>query len=156
MLADIDVFSNRLFPATVKDDSTPIGAAEHAGDISTKSIATFFFPNTFLYLNRNPNHCCVLGFHTYDYEPGDASNGFREKRYVLNYSSWISPGLFSPGFEDVTALSHEVTESLNDPFVGSDGIHGITPWWLSQNGNCQNDLEVGDAIEGLPESTVRY
>src|SRR5439155_1588453 len=97
---------------------------------------------------------CVLGFHTYDFEPGDASNGFRERRYVLNYSSWISPGLFGPGFEDITALSHEVTESLNDPFVGSDGVHGITPWWLSQNGNCQNDLEVGDVIEGLPDATI--
>jgi hypothetical protein len=154
VLVDIDVFSKRLFPASANDTSSPIGAAQHTGDITTKSISTFLFPNTFLYLNRNPNHCCVLGFHTYDFEPGDAGNGFREKRYVLNYSSWISPGLFSPGFEDVTALSHEITESLNDPFVGSDGIHGITPWWLSQNGNCQNDLEVGDAIEGLPESTV--
>jgi hypothetical protein len=96
----------------------------------------------------------VLGFHTYDYEPGDSANGFREKRYVLNYASWISSGLFDPGFEDITALSHELTESLNDPFVGSDGSHGITPWWLSPNGNCQNDFEVGDVIEGLPDSTV--
>jgi hypothetical protein len=154
VLADIDVFSNRLFPATANDTSAPIGAAENAGDITTRSVATFLFPNTFLYLNRNPNHCCVLGFHTYDFEPGDSSNGFREKRYVLNYSSWITPGLFNSGFGDVTALSHELTETLNDPFVGSDGIHNITPWWLSQNGNCQNDLEVGDVIEGLPESTV--
>jgi hypothetical protein len=154
VLADIDVFSNRLFPPSASDVSTPIGAAEHAGDITTKSISTFLFPNTYLYTGRNPNNCCVLGFHTYDFEPGDASNGYREKRYVLNYSSWISPGLFGPGFEDVTALSHEITESLNDPFVGSDGIHGITPWWLSQNGNCQNDLEVGDVIEGLPDSTA--
>jgi hypothetical protein len=154
VLVDINVFSNRLFPASANDDTTPVGAAEHAGDITTRDISTFLFPNTYLYFNRDPNQCCVLGFHTYDFEPGDASNGFREKRYVLNYSSWISPGLFGPGFEDVTALSHEVTESLNDPFVGSDGIHGITPWWLSQNGNCQNDLEVGDVIEGLPDSTV--
>ncbi len=154
VLVDINVFSNRLFPASANDDTSPVGAAEHAGDITTRDISTFLFPNTYLYFNRDPNQCCVLGFHTYDFEPGDASNGFREKRYVLNYSSWISPGLFGSGFEDVTALSHEVTESLNDPFVGSDGIHGITPWWLSQNGNCQNDLEVGDAIEGLPDSTV--
>ena len=34
------------------------------------------------------------------------------------------------------------------------GVHGITPWWLSINGNCQNDLEVGDVIEGLPDATV--
>ena len=154
VLADIDVFSKRLFPTSPSDTSSPVGAVEHAGDITTKSIATFLFPNTYLYSGHNPNNCCVLGFHTYDFEPGDASNGFREKRYVFNYSSWISPGLFAPGFEDVTALSHEITESLNDPFVGSDGVHGITPWWLSQNGNCQNDLEVGDVIEGLPDSTL--
>jgi hypothetical protein len=154
VLVDIDVFSNHFFPASASDKSTPVGAAEHAGDITTKDISTFLFPNTYLYLKHNPNDCCVLGFHTYDFEPGDAANGFREKRYVLNYSSWISPGLFAPGFEDVTALSHEITESLNDPFVGSDGVHGITPWWLSQNGNCQDDFEVGDVIEGLPDSTV--
>lgn len=154
VLVDIDVFSSRLFPPSTNDVSTPVGTAEHAGDITTKDVATFLFPNTFLYLRHNPNNCCVLGFHTYDYEPGDAGNGFREKRFVLNYSSWISPGLFGPGFEDVTALSHEITESLNDPFVGSDGVHGITPWWLSQNGNCQDDFEVGDVIEGLPDSTT--
>lgn len=154
VLVDIDVFSNRLFPPSAKDTSTPVGAAEHAGDITTKGIATFLFPNTYLYLQHNPNNCCVLGFHTYDFEPGNAGDGFREKRYVMNYSSWISPGLFGTGFEDVTALSHEITESLNDPFVGSDGVHGITPWWLSQNGNCQDDFEVGDVIEGLPDSTI--
>lgn len=154
VLVDINVFSNRLFPATPEDVKSPVGAAEHEGDITTKDISTFLFPNTYLYFNGNPNQCCVLGFHTYDFEPGDAGNGFREKRYVLNYSSWISPGLFGPEFEDVTALSHEITESVNDPFVGSDGVHGITPWWLSQNGNCQDDLEPGDVIEGLPESPI--
>lgn len=154
VLVDLNVFSKLLFPASAHDTSTPVGAAEHSGEITPQSISTFLFPNTYLYLNGNPNHCCVLGFHTYDFEPGDSSNGFREKRYVLNYASWISPGLFGPGFEDVTALSHEVVESLNDPFVGSDGVHGITPWWLSVNGNCQNDLEVGDVIEGLPDATV--
>jgi hypothetical protein len=154
VLLDMNVFSKLLFPASAHDASTPVGAAEHSGEITPQSISTFLFPNTYLYLNGNPNQCCVLGFHTYDFEPGDSSNGFREKRYVLNFASWISPGLFGSGFEDVTALSHEIVESLNDPFVGSDGVHGITPWWLSVNGNCQNDLEVGDVIEGLPDATV--
>jgi hypothetical protein len=154
VLTDINIFSNLLFPTSANDVKSPIGAAEHSGEITTKSISTFLFPNTYLYLDSNPNHCCVLGFHSYDFEPGDAKNGFREKRYVLNFSSWISAGLFAPGFEDITALSHEMTESLNDPFVGSDGLHGITPWWSSINGNCQDDLEVGDAVEGLPDATT--
>jgi hypothetical protein len=154
VLVDLNMFSSRLFPSSPEDLSSPVGGAEHSGDITPKDISTFLFPNTFLYSDRNPNHCCVLGFHTYDFEPGNQENGFRERRYVLNFSSWISPGLFAPGFEDITALSHEITESLHDPFVGSDGVHGVTPWWLSQNGNCQNDLETGDVIEGLAEATM--
>jgi hypothetical protein len=47
-------------------------------------------------------------------------------------------------------LSHEISETYNDPFVASDGVQDVTPWWLAPNGNCQNDLETGDVIEGLP------
>ena len=98
----------------------------------------------------NPNNCCILGFHTYDLEQGGPTNGFLEKRYVVNYSSWISPGIFSdPTVGDVTALSHELSETFNDPF-GSNA----TPWWLSPNGNCQNNLKDGDVIEGLPNGRV--
>src|SRR2546430_4929488 len=37
-----------------------------------------------------------------------------EKRFVVNYSSWISPGLFGGGFSDVTALSHEIAETRSE------------------------------------------
>jgi hypothetical protein len=150
VLVDSKVFGNLLFPPIPADMSTPVGAAENAGEITTRNISTFLFPNTYLY-DGDPGNCCILGYHSYDYEPGDASNGYAEKRFVLNFSSWISPGLFGDGVEDVTATSHELAESFNDPFVVSDKIHNLTPWWVSPNGNCQNDLEVGDAIEGLPQ-----
>jgi hypothetical protein len=99
-----------------------------------------------------PSNCCILGFHTYDVEPGDASNGNKERRFVLNYSSWITPGLFGGGFADVTATSHEIAETYNDPFVVSDGVHDATPWWLAPSGLCQNNLETGDVIEGLADA----
>jgi len=153
VLIDINEFINLLFPTVPTDTTTPIGAAENAGDITTKDISTFLFPNTYLYFNGNPKDCCVLGFHSYDFEPGDPSNGNRERRYVVNYSAWISPGLFGSAFVDVTALAHEVAETFNDPFVASDGKHNVTPWWLSPNGNCQDNLEDGDVIEGLPHAT---
>jgi hypothetical protein len=153
VLIDIDEFGNLLFPAVASDTTTPIGAAENAGDITTKDISTFLFPNTFLYFNGDPNNCCVVGYHSYDFEPGDVANGNQEKRYVMNYSSWVSPGLFGTAFSDITALSHEIAETFNDPFVVSDNKHNLTPWWLSPNGNCQDDLEVGDVIEGLPHDT---
>lgn len=152
ILVDANVFANLLIPPSTPDSSTAVGNAEITGEITTKDISSFLFPNTYLYINSLSN-CCILGFHTYDYELGTASNGNLPRQYVLNYSSWISPGLFGAGFQDVTALSHEMSETFNDPFVASDGIHNITPWWLSPNGNCQDDLEVGDVIEGLPNDT---
>lgn len=148
VLVDFNTFVNALFPATATDTTTPVGAAENAGEVTTKDMATFLFPNTYLF-EGSPSNCCVLGFHSYDFEPGDDSNGNVEKRYVMNYSSWISPGLFGGGFEDVTAHSHEIAETYNDPFVASDGIHNVTPWWLAPNGLCQDNLETGDVIEGL-------
>ncbi len=130
--------------------STPVGDAEVAGDITTQDISTFLFPNTFLFTDNDLNFFTV-GFHTYDFEPGDDSNGNVEKRYVLNYSSWVSPFVFfGDNFEDVTPLSHELSETFNDPFVGTDSDHGITPWWLAPNGGCQNLMEVGDVVEDLP------
>jgi len=98
----------------------------------------------------------VLGFHTYDFEPGDPSNGNRERRFVFSYASWISSGLFAFGFEDITALSHELNETFNDPFVDN-----ATPWWLSVDpvlggGLCQNNLETGDVIEVLSSSVPTF
>jgi hypothetical protein len=141
VLVDIGTFENALFNTIVD--------AINSGDVTTQDMATFLFPNTYLYFNGDPSECCVLGFHTYVF---DSANPKVEQRWVLNYSSWISPGLFGGGFQDVTALSHEIAETFNDPFVASDGVHDITPWWLAPNGNCQNALETGDVIEGLPNS----
>ena len=141
ILMDSGVFGNALF-------NTIVNAIEN-GDITPADMSSFIFPNTYLYDNGDPNQCCVLGFHSYVTDGGSPV----ETRWVFDYSSWISPGLFGAGFQDVTALSHEIAESFNDPFVASDGVHNVTPWWLAPNGQCQDDLETGDVIEGLPNAT---
>jgi hypothetical protein len=156
---DADLFGALFGPQTYPfDSSTPIGAAELSGDITTKDISTFLFNNTVLFTGGNINNCCIIGYHTYDFEPGIPQNGNLPRLYVLNYSSWLSPGLFLFGFEDMTPWSHEMAETFNDPF-----INNATPWWLSvdpflKGGNCQNNLEVGDVIEVLnslnPVSTI--
>jgi hypothetical protein len=158
VLINVNTFSNEFFPSTSTfppDSSTPIGAAEAAGEIRTKDVSTFFFPPAYLFIpTPQGNQCCIGGFHTFDFESGDASNGNAPRFFVLNYSTWDAPifGGDDPPL-DVTGLSHEVSETFNDPFVVFDGVHDLTPWWLSPNGNCQNDLEVGDVIEGLPRET---
>ena len=154
VLLDVNTFENELFPPAVNTfpppTNTPIGAAEAAGDITTKSVATFFFPPAYLFIPiKHARPCCIGGFHSVDLEPGDASNGNLPRLFVVNYSTWDQPIFLDPTVLDVTGLSHEISETYNDPFVAIFGPD-ITPWWLSPNGNCQDNLEVGDVIEGLP------
>ena len=153
ILADAGAFSTQLFPSATVDNSTVIGSAEVSGDMTTRDITTFLFRDVYLY-DGDPSNCCILGFHSYDLEPGDAHNGNRERRFVMNFSSWITPGFFGFGFEDITAASHEMSETFGDPFVDD-----ATPWWLSidpffGNGLCQNNLETGDVIEVLSANPV--
>jgi hypothetical protein len=124
-------------------------------NFTTAGINMTLFPNTFLFsLNidnpNTPGECCVLGFHTYFYDPSTVP----QQRWVTLYASWISPGLFGAGFQDITALSHEISESFNDPFIDN-----FTPIWQfpGQPANstfCQGNLEVGDPIEVLPNATT--
>lgn len=140
ILMNVNAFQNGFAGAVVTDI---VGNA-----ITTQDISTFLLPNTFLFF-ANTKQCCVLGFHTYFFEPGTDP----EKRWIVNYSSWITPGLFGTAFLDITAVSHEIAETYNDPFVVSDAVHNLTPFWKAPNGNCGDVLETGDVIEGLPNST---
>ncbi len=125
------------------------------GNFTTNGINMTLFPNTFLFsLNVNnpntPGGCCTLGYHTYFLESGV----FPQPRWVAQYASWISPGLFGAGFQDITALSHETSEAFGDPFVDN-----VTPNWQfpGQPANaqvCQANLEEGDPIEVLANATA--
>jgi len=153
VLVDDSAFYNALFPASATVDGSSIfGAAQLAGDITTKNITSFLLPSAFLYCCGNPQYCCSGGSHGVWYEAGDSTNHNLTRGYVLHWSPWIPAGLF-PGFQDVTSVSHEIVEIFNDPFTTDDGIHGITPWWLAPNGNCGGWLEVGDVVEGLPQTS---
>jgi hypothetical protein len=116
-------------------------------NFTTNDVNFTLFPNTFLYsFNRAnpqaPGSCCTLGFHTFFFDPSVTP----QPRWVVNYASWISPGLFNGGFEDVTAISHEISETFNDPFVNN-----IVPRWQfpGEPGVCQGNLETGDPLEVL-------
>jgi hypothetical protein len=123
-----------------------IGVNEiNAGRFTTNAVNVALFPNTFLFSVNSSGGmgaCCVLGFHTYFTDSGTP----KESRWMFAFASWISPGVFGGGFQDVTALSHELSEIFNDPFVNN-----LVPAWQVPNhpGTCQDDLEVGDPVEVL-------
>ncbi|MGA8089663.1 MAG: hypothetical protein WCA10_20495 [Terracidiphilus sp.] len=124
------------------------------GNFTTNSIDMTLFPNTFLFdLNTsNPNtpgSCCELGFHTYFLEGGV----FPQPRWITEFASWISPGLFGAGFQDVTALSHETSESFDNPFIDNATPNWQFPGQPANSTVCQANLENGDPIEGLANAT---
>jgi hypothetical protein len=124
------------------------------GSFLTDGINVTAFPNTFLFsLNpSNPNApggCCVLGFHTYFFD----TSAVPQNRWLTIYESWISPGLFGAGFQDVSALSHELSETLNDPFLDNATPNWQFPGQPPGSTVCQNNLETGDPIEALPNAT---
>jgi hypothetical protein len=121
-----------------------------AGNVTTDAINLPLFPNTYLFsFNRAnpqaPGGCCVLGFHTYF-----TDGATPEHRWITDYASYISPGIFGGGFNDVTAISHEIAETYNDPFVNN-----ATPVWQfpGEPGVCQGNLETGDPVEVLANAT---
>lgn len=124
------------------------------GNFTTNGINITAFPNTYLFsLNVNnpnvPGGCCTLGFHTYFLD-----GVFPESRWITEYASWISPGLFGSGFQDVTALSHETSESFDDPFVDNPTPNWQFPGQPANSKVCQGNLEVGDPIEVLANATA--
>ena len=122
----------------------------NGGYFTTDAINYHAYPNTYLYSvidEQGDTNCCILGFHEYIFDP--TTNP--ESRWIYAYASWISPGIFSGGFQDVTGLSHETSEALNDPFG-----YNIVPTWQfpGQPGVCQANLETGDPVEVLSTATV--
>jgi hypothetical protein len=126
------------------------------GNFTTNAMNMSLYPNTFLFnLNQaNPNapgSCCVLGFHTYF---ANFDGTFPQQRFISQFASWISPGLFGAGFEDVTALSHELAESFGNPFVSNSTPNWQFPGEPATAAVCQNNLEEGDPIEVLANATT--
>lgn len=122
----------------------------NAGDFTTDAINYHVYPNTFLFSvadEQGDLSCCVLGFHEYIFDPTVTPT----PRWIYAFASWISPGTFGARFQDVTALSHETSEALNDPFGNN-----IVPTWQfpGTSGGCQANLETGDPVEVLPNATV--
>jgi hypothetical protein len=140
-LVNLGPFTNGLVGAVITDINGNV--------ITAKDISTFLFPNTYLSFGDRRD-CCVLGFHTYFNDPTVDP----EPRWVLNYSSWITPGLFGAAFLDVTDLSHELPRPTTTR-SSSATVHNLTPWWLAPNGNRQDDLEQSLVLGMVSEGAHR-
>ncbi|HEV3315959.1 MAG TPA: hypothetical protein VG488_03275 [Candidatus Angelobacter sp.] len=142
----LDLLFNALFTNQVVNDIV-------GGNFTTNSLNNLLLPNTFLFSINNQGQlagCCTIGFHTFFRIP----NAVPQPRWITQFASWISPGIFGGGFQDITALSHETSEAFNDPFVNNTTALWQFPGVPATAKICQGNLETGDPVEVLRTATV--
>lgn len=136
----LDRFFNDAFSNTVID-------AINGGAFTTDAINFVVMPNTYIFsLEGGTQGTLTLGFHTFFFDDVTPT-----PVWVTGFASWISPGFFlGTDIGDVTALSHEISEAINDPL-----LNNIVPAWEFPGfpGSCQDNLETGDPIETLVTET---
>jgi hypothetical protein len=107
-------------------------------ELKPNTFPIFLLYNVVLYMTT-PSNCCVLGYHNAFMNP-NYSNEFQTYG-VVDFD--MSTSFFGPTVSDVSTMSHEVGEWLDDPTTGN-----LTPLWghIGQVLGCQNNLEVGDPL----------
>ena len=107
----------------------------HSKGVGVTTFPIFLLHNFVEYIG-NTTQCCVLGYH----------NAYNVTGGVQTYglAMYDNSGAFS-GSSDISALTHEVGEWMNDP----SGVNPTPAWGhIGQVSGCQSNLEVGDPLSG--------
>jgi hypothetical protein len=111
--------------------------------------------NVMLYVGSNPANCCVIGFHgageVVGHGTGSGNGGGNQPVQTFSWASYVTPGFFNPvtdwALQDIHALSHEISEWADDPFVNNTVEPWLTP--TAPQYGCTSVLETGDPVVGI-------
>lgn len=139
--------------------STVINNLESQADPTHLPI--YLTNDVLLYQGQSVYNCCIIGFHG---AMSQSSNGAgNEKVQTFVWASWVSPGLYSRpnggtdwALQDIHALSHEIAEWGDDPFVNNTVQPWLTP--TAPQYGCSSYLETGDPVVaiGFSKGTNTY
>jgi hypothetical protein len=112
--------------------------------------------NVLLFLGKDPGNCCVIGYHgtqAEGYGNGKPTSG-NAKLQTFAWASWVQPGIYARpnggtdwALQDIHALSHEIAEWGDDPFVNNLVEPWLTP--TAPQYGCTGILETGDPVVGI-------
>ena len=113
--------------------------------------------NVVLYVGQNTGNCCVIGYHGTRAAGNGAGSTNSEGNAVVQtfaWSSWVQPGFFSRAdggadwaLQDIHAVSHEIAEWADDPFVDNTVEPWLTP--TAPQYGCSGLLETGDPVVAI-------
>jgi len=113
--------------------------------LSPDALAIALTSNVFLAPQKDIKKCCVLGFHT-SFDVGEMAQVKFVQTFI--WASWVEQGILGPGLADVTPMSHEISEWMNNPFGGNS----VPAWQVPNSTGCQSNLETGDPLALMPNA----
>ena len=138
------------------------------GYMDPTHLPIFLTKDVVNFVGKDPGNCCVIGFHGAGPVPSHTSNGPQngsgdQPVQTWAFASYVSPGFFARpnggtdwALQDIHALSHEIAEWADDPFVNNFVEPWLTP--TAPQYGCTNILETGDPVVaiGFAEGTNTY
>jgi hypothetical protein len=120
-------------------------------------LPVYLTNNVLLHIGKDIFNCCVIGFHgTRASGSGGGSNNStgNAKVQTFAWASWVQPGIYARpnggtdwALQDIHALSHEIAEWADDPFVNNLVEPWLTP--TAPQYGCTNILETGDPVVAI-------
>ncbi len=144
------VYRNRTSGATyaVVDSSffiSQLNTIIQLENLRPDALAIALTSNVLLAPQSDIKRCCVLGFHT-SFDVGELAQVKFVQTFI--WASWMDPGILGASLADVTPMSHEISEWMNNPF----GSNMVPAWQPAGGGGCQNNLETADPVAMLPNA----
>ena len=114
--------------------------------------------NVLLHIGSNVLNCCVIGFHgageVIGHGTGSVHGNGNQAVQTFSWASWVQPGIYARpaggtdwALQDIHALSHEISEWADDPFVNNTVQPWLTP--TAPQYGCTSVLETGDPVVGI-------
>jgi hypothetical protein len=120
-------------------------------------LPVYLTNSVLLFVGKDIFNCCVIGFH--GAKPvgsggGSTSSNGNAKVQTFAWASWVQPGIYARpngganwALQDIHALSHEIAEWADDPFVNNYVEPWLTP--TAPQYGCTGILETGDPVVAI-------
>jgi hypothetical protein len=128
------------------------------GYVDPTHLPLYLTDKILLHIGQDPLNCCIIGFHgagpvpsgsEHAYGPGHGNGNQPVQTFA--WASWVAPGIYARpnggvnwALQDIHAISHEVAEWADDPFINNFVEPWLTP--TAPQYGCTNILETGDPV----------
>ena len=128
------------------------------GYVEPTHLPLYLTNKVLLHIGTDPTNCCVIGFHGANPVPSGDENAFgpghgngNQPVQTFAWASWVTPGIYARpnggvnwALQDIHAISHEVAEWADDPFINNFVEPWLTP--TAPQYGCTDSLETGDPV----------